>query len=62
MKITITEAIKQQEDALADKWCPWSPELKASIKLGIEALKDFKRYRGRVESGHYRILPGETEE
>ena len=58
----LEEAIKEQENALADKWCPWSPKLKASIKLGIEALKRFQQWRECGDDLNISILPGETED
>jgi len=58
----IEKAIKELETALADKWCPWSPELKQAIKLGIEALKQVKERRGHDPDFLFEKLPGETED
>lgn len=60
--MTPDEAIKEQEDALADKWCPWSSELKASIRLGNEALKHFKHLYYQANGKYWKLLPGQTEE
>ncbi|MBA7642047.1 hypothetical protein ES703_49733 [subsurface metagenome] len=57
----LEKAIKQLEDALADKWCPWSSELKQSIKLGIEAMKAVKYQRRISGIDNPTLLPGETE-
>ncbi len=40
----------------------WEKEHSEACQLGIEALIDFKRHRGQVASGHYRMLLGETSE
>lgn len=58
----LEEAIEQLERALADKWCPWSPELKASIRLGIEALKRRLPVLARLRDPAGCLLPGETED
>ena len=60
--MTIDKGIENLEQALADRWCPWSRELKASIQLAIEALKRLQVYRAPGQSDVYRLLPGETEE
>jgi len=60
--MTIDQAIKQLQDALADKWCPWSPELKQSINLGLEALKRCKEQRSGTALDEYDFLPGETKD
>ncbi len=57
----LDKAIENLKDALADKWCPWSQELKDSIKLGIEALKLIQRERLLSINPVETILPGETE-
>ena len=59
--MTLQEAIEQLERALADKWCPWSAELKASIRLGIEALKAIKCGREGLRTEFDTPLIGETE-
>lgn len=58
--MNIDKAIKEQQDALADKWCPWSPELKQAITLGIEALELVKHYRVAHPSKCADSLPGEN--
>lgn len=60
--MTLDEAIKEQEDALADKWCPWSDKLKASIRLGIEALKAVKRRQWEFPNLPHLLLLGQTKE
>lgn len=60
--MVIGEAIKELEMGLADKWCPWSKEIKASIRLGIEALKRIQVYRTAATGKFFTPLPGETEE
>jgi hypothetical protein len=57
----LEKAIEKLEDALADKWCPWSPELKQSITLGIEALKAVEFVRRNYPDVLTAKLPGETE-
>lgn len=58
----LDKAIENLEGALADKWCPWSAELKQSIHLGIEALKNIKAERTIYSYKRHNRLPGETEE
>jgi len=60
--MNLKEAIEALEFAISRYPHILEDETLQAMKLGIEALKDFKRHRGRVESGHYRILPGETED
>ncbi len=60
--MTIEDAIKELEAGLDDRWCPWSDKMKASIRLGIEALKCVQIAR----ASHARLvdppLIGETKE
>jgi hypothetical protein len=58
----IDEAIKEMEAGLADRWCPWGEKMKASIRLGIEALKWYKRWRSVRHAAADYLLPGETAE
>lgn len=57
----LDKAIEIQEGALKDKWCPWSQDLKDSIKLGIEAGKRIQSYRKDPIHVANLLLPGETE-
>jgi hypothetical protein len=58
-EMKLEKAIEILEGALADKWCPWSQELKDSIKLSIEAMKrELKDRQGTFTI----LLPGETKE
>jgi len=58
--MTLEEAIAQLNDALADPWCPWSPELKQSIRLSTYALERIQV--GRKHPATYLLgpLPSET--
>lgn len=60
--MTLEEAIKEIQDALADKWCPWSPQLQASMRIALEALKVRKERQERLSPQLRSLLPGETNE
>ena len=60
--MTIDEAIEILKDYLRGDEPDNAPDLPASIRLGIEALKRVKAYKEAHVGLHYEPMPGETKD
>jgi len=58
----IDEAIKLIQADIDDEDVEWDSPLGRAYKLGIEALKHYKRQRNAFDDPQGYRLPGETEE